>query len=295
MKQRIKDIIFLIIIGIGIYFAYSSDFFNDTTEYRKDNKLVDTTSFKIYFIDVGEADSILVKDKDEFSLIDTGNNEDGPKLVNYFKELGITKFKYLIGTHPHEDHMGGMDDIIREFDVEHIYMPDVQTDYKTYTEIVDLVKSKNMTIETPEIDSTFTMNDSIFNVLWISNSEEEINDDSIVLKLNYKNTSYIFTGDATKNVELKILDKDLKCDVLKLGHHGSGDASSAQFLDKTKPLYGIISVGKDNEYGHPHDITLKKLNYLNTKIYRTDLDGTIVLTSDGENIMVETIKTDTNG
>lgn len=295
MKQRIKDIIFLIVIVIGIYFAYSSDFFTDTTEYRKDNKLVDTTSFKIYFIDVGEADSILVKDKDEFSLIDTGNNEDGPKLVNYFKELGITKFKYLIGTHPHEDHIGGMDDIIREFDVEHIYMPDVQTEYKTYTEIFDLVKSKNMTIETPKIDSTFTMNDSIFNVLWISNSEEEINDDSIVLKLNYKNTSYIFTGDATKNVELKILDKDLKCDVLKLGHHGSSDASSAQFLDKTKPLYGIISVGKDNEYGHPHDITLKKLNYLNTKIYRTDLDGTIVLTSDGENIMVETIKTDTNG
>lgn len=188
-----------------------------------------------------------------------------------------------------------MDDIIRNFDVEHIYMPDVETEYKTYTEIVDLVKSKNMTIETPEVDSTFTMNDSIFNVLWISNSEEEINDDSIVLKLNYKNTSYIFTGDATKNVELKILDKDLKCDVLKLGHHGSSDASSAQFLEKTKPQYGIISVGKNNEYGHPHDITLKKLNYLNTKIYRTDLDGTIVLTSDGENILIENIKTDTNG
>ena len=293
--QKVKDILFLILIGIAVYLAYNSDFFSETTEYRKDNKLVDTTSFKIYFIDVGEADSILVKDKDQFSLIDTGNNEDGPKLVNYFKELGITKFKYIIGTHPHEDHIGGMDDIIRNFDVEHIYMPDVQTDYKTYTEIVDLVKSKNMTIEVPEIDSTFTMNDSMFNVLWISNSEEEINDDSIVLKLNYKNTSFIFTGDATKNVELKILDKDLKCDVLKLGHHGSSDASSAQFLEKTKPQYGIISVGKNNEYGHPHDITLKKLNYLNTKIYRTDLDGTIVLTSDGENIMIETIKTDTNG
>lgn len=295
MMQKVKDILFLIVIGIAVYLAYNSDFFNDTTEYRKDNKLVDTIRFKIYFIDVGEADSILVKDKDEFTLIDTGNNEDGPKLVNYFKELGITKFKYLIGTHPHEDHIGGMDDIIRNFDVEHIYMPDVETEYKTYTEIVDLVKSKNMTIETPEVDSTFTMNDSIFNVLWISNSEEEINDDSIVLKLNYKNTSYIFTGDATKNVELKILDKDLKCDVLKLGHHGSSDASSAQFLEKTKPQYGIISVGKNNEYGHPHDITLKKLNYLNTKIYRTDLDGTIVLTSDGENILIENIKTDTNG
>lgn len=293
--QKVKDILFLILIGIAVFIAYNSDFFSETTEYRKDNKLVDTTSFKIYFIDVGEADSILVKDKDQFSLIDTGNNEDGPKLVNYFKELGITKFKYLIGTHPHEDHIGGMDDVIRNFDVEHIYMPDVQTDYKTNTEIVDLIKSKNMTIETPEIDSTFTMNDSIFNVLWISNSEEEINDDSIVLKLNYKNTSYVFTGDATKNVELKILDKDLKCDVLKLGHHGSSDASSAQFLEKIKPLYGVISVGKNNEYGHPHDITLKKLNYLNSKIYRTDLDGTIVLTSDGENIMFETIKTDTNG
>lgn len=296
MKQILRNIIGLVLLVILIFIAYGPEINDYSKQFRKEEvKLTDTDSFKIYFIDVGEADSILVEDKGEFSLIDTGNNEDGPKLVNYFKELGITKFKYVIGTHPHEDHIGGMDDIIRNFDIEHIYMPDVQVEYKTYTEIVDLVTEKNMNIETPQIDSTFVMNDSLFKVLWISKDEEDINDDSIVLKLNYKNTSYIFTGDATKNVEFNILDKDLSSDVLKVGHHGAGSSTSAQFLKAVSPQYAIISVGKLNDYNHPHNITLKKLNRLNIKTYRTDLDGTIILSSDGENISFETLKTDTNG
>lgn len=296
MKQILRNIIGLVLLVILIFIAYGPEINDYSKQFRKEEvKLTDTDSFKIYFIDVGEADSILVEDKGEFSLIDTGNNEDGPKLVNYFKELGITKFKYVIGTHPHEDHIGGMDDIIRNFDIEHIYMPDVQVEYKTYTEIVDLVTEKNMNIETPQIDSTFVMNDSLFKVLWISKDEEDINDDSIVLKLNYKNTSYIFTGDATKNVEFNILDKDLSSDVLKVGHHGAGSSTSAQFLKAVSPQYAIISVGKLNDYNHPHNITIKKLNRLNIKTYRTDLDGTIILSSDGENISFETLKTDTNG
>ena len=116
----------------------------------------------------------------------------------------------------------------------------------------------------------------------------------LILKLVYKNTSFLFTGDTTKEVEEKLLDKDLKSNVLKVSHHGSNDASSANFLVKVHPEYAIISVGKDNEYYHPHQVTIDKLERLNTKIYRTDLEGTIIVTSDGNNIEVKTIKTDTN-
>ncbi len=296
MKNLIRNIIGILLFILLIYIAYGSEIKDYLKEEEKHENVVlnDKNEFKIYYIDVGEADCTLIKNNNEYTLIDAGNNHDGLKLVEYFKSLGITKFKYVIGTHLHEDHIGGMDYIIKNFDIEHYYMPDVTSEYMTFTEVVDSLKEKNIKWEVPKIDSTFNMGDAKFTVLWISKDEEEINDTSIVLKLEFKNTSYLFTGDATKNVELKILDKDLKSDVLKVSHHGSSDASSSQFLVKVEPKYAIISVATINDYHHPHDITLKKLNELNVKIYRTDKDGTIVLSSDGENYYFKTMKTDTN-
>lgn len=296
MKNLIRNIIGILLFVLLIYIAYGTEIKDYFKKEEKHENVVlnDKEEFKIYFIDVGEADCTLIKNNNEYTLIDAGNNHDGLKLVEYFKNLGITKFKYVISTHLHEDHIGGMDYIIKNFDIEHYYMPDVSSEYMTFTEVIDSLKEKSIEWEVPEIDSTFNMGDAKFTVLWISKDEAEINDTSIVLKLEFKNTSYLFTGDATKNVELKILDKDLKSDVLKVSHHGSSDATSSQFLLKVEPKYAIISVAKINDYHHPHDITLKKLNELETKIYRTDKDGTIVLSSDGENYYFETIKTDTN-
>ena len=296
MKNLIRNIVGILLFILLIYIAYGSEIKDYFSEEKKHENVIlnDKEEFKIYFIDVGEADCTLIKNNNEYTLIDAGNNQDGLKLVEYFKSLGITKFKYVIGTHLHEDHIGGMDYIIKNFDIEHYYMPDVTSEYITFTEVVDSLKEKDIEWEVPEIDSTFNMGDAKFTVLWISKDEEEINDTSIVLKLNFKNTSYLFTGDATKNVELKILDKDIKSDVLKVSHHGSSDASSAQFLKLVEPKYAIISVAAINDYHHPHDITLRKLKEINIKTYRTDKDGTIILSSDGENYYFETIKTDTN-
>ena len=244
---------------------------------------------------VGAASLILINDNNEYSLIDAGNNEDGEKLVKYFKDLGITKFKYVFGTHAHEDHIGGMDNIIENFQIEHFYMPDAITTTRTFEEVLDALEEKNIAFETPEEDENLTFSDTNFKVLHVGKDKKDLNDTSIVLKLTYKNTSYLFMGDATSSVEKDILDKDIKSDVLKVGHHGSQYSSTISFLKKVSPKYAVIEVGKNNSYNHPKEVTLKKLEDLGTKIYRTDEDGTIILTSDGENMSFETVKTDTNG
>ena len=297
-KQLTKALLVLIILVSGYFYTTYFDNKNitkDVTTNVKQTINESSSNLKIYFVDVGQADCILINDNNEYGLIDAGNNEDGEKIVKYFKDLGITKFKYVFGTHAHEDHIGGMDNIIENFQIEHFYMPDTITTTKTFEEVLDALEEKNIAFETPEEDENLTFSDTVFKVLHVGKDKRDLNDTSIVLKLTYKNTSYLFMGDATSSVEKDILDKDIKSDVLKVGHHGSQYSSTISFLNKVSPKYAIIEVGKNNSYNHPKEVTLKKLEDLGTKIYRTDEDGTIILTSDGENMSFETVKTDTNG
>lgn len=297
-KQLTKALLVLIILVSGYFYTTYFDNENitkDVTTNVKQTINESSSNLKIYFVDVGQADCILINDNNEYSLIDAGNNEDGEKLVKYFKDLGITKFKYVFGTHAHEDHIGGMDNIIENFQIEHFYMPDAITTTRTFEEVLDALEVKNIAFETSKEDENLTFSDTDFKVLHVGKDKKDLNDTSIVLKLTYKNTSYLFMGDATSSVEKDILDKDIKSDVLKVGHHGSQYSSTISFLKKVSPKYAIIEVGKNNSYNHPKEVTLKKLEDLGTKIYRTDEDGTIILTSDGENMSFETVKTDTNG
>ena len=297
-KQLTKALLVLIILVSGYFYTTYFDNKNitkDVTTNVKQTINESSSNLKIYFVDVGQADCILINDNNEYGLIDAGNNEDGEKIVKYFKDLGITKFKYVFGTHAHEDHIGGMDNIIENFQIEHFYMPDTITTTRTFEEVLDALEEKNIAFETPEEDENLTFSDTVFKVLHVGKDKRDLNDTSIVLKLTYKNTSYLFMGDATSSVEKDILDKDIKSDVLKVGHNGSQYSSTISFLKKASPKYAIIEVGKNNSYNHPKEVTLKKLEDLGTKIYRTDEDGTIILTSDGENMSFETLKTDTNG
>ena len=206
LKEKLKyllEIIILVAFVLGYYYY--------TNPKVKEIKPVGNIeeNLKIYFIDVGEADSTLIYNNGEYTLIDAGNNKDGKKLVNYFKELGVTKFKYVITTHVHEDHIGGMDNIIREFPIEHFLIPDTPVDNMTYTEVIKELNNRNITIETPNIDDIFNMEEVNFKVLSIGNDLENLNDTSIVLKANYKNTNYLFMADATKAVESTLLNKDI--------------------------------------------------------------------------------------
>ena len=259
-----------------------------------DNPITTVDNLEIYFLDVGEADSTLIRKDNTNILIDGGNNKDGKKLVNYFKQLNINTFDYIIATHPHEDHIGGLDYIIREFNVDNYLETNIKQDNYTYQEIIKETDKKNIKRQVPKIDDEIKIDDLIFKILYLDDNIEDINNSSIIIRLEYKNTSYLFMADANKDEEIKILDKDIKSDVLKVGHHGSQYATSANLLEKVKPRYSIISCGLNNDYGFPKQVTLDKLNKINSKIYRTDQDHTIKLISDGENINIETLETDTN-
>ena len=176
-------------------------------------------------------------------------------------------------------------------------MPNAITTTKTFEDVLDSLDRKKIKFQTPNVNDDFKLNDATFKVLHIGDNKKDLNDTSVVLRLEYGNTSYLLMGDATSNVEKDLLNNNinLKSDVLKVGHHGSNYSSTIDFLNEVKPEYAIIEVGKNNSYNHPRQETLDKLKDLNAKVYRTDLDGTIVATSDGNSIKIETIKTDTNG
>ena len=302
-KTKNKLMKFLLIIVIAICTYLYETYFEEPTanpeiEYRQEEQVkIDPNNLIIHFVDVGQGDCILISKNNEHVLIDAGNNEDGPLLVEYFKELGIKKFKYVIATHAHEDHIGGIDNVINNFELGHYYMPDVITTTKTFEDVLDALLAKKKAFETPNIGDKFKLSDTEFEVLYLGSDKSDLNNTSIVLKLTYKNTTYLFMGDATDKVEKILINegKDLESDVLKVGHHGSQYSSTAAFLKQVSPRYAVIQVGQDNDYDHPKQITIDKLEKLKTLTYRTDKHGTIILTSDGDNISFETIKTNTNG
>ena len=290
MKKFNKIVILLVTLVIGVYYIYVSQ-----NSYSIKNVSNEITGIKVTFIDVGQADSILIETNNQKMLIDAGNTEDGEKLVNYFKGLGINEFNYVIGTHAHEDHIGGMSDIINNFKVDRFLMPDVITTTKTFEDTLDALNSKSIKFETPSIGDTYSMDDAIIKVLYVGTDEDNLNNDSIVLKINYKNVKFLFMGDATTSVEKEIMNDDLKADILKVGHHGSNTSTSSDFLKKVKPSYAIVSVGLNNTYNLPSSKIIDRLKKQNISVYRTDESGTINVTSDGDKINIETVKTDTNG
>ena len=305
MRRKKKQIsllmaLFLVIFGSIFYFLEPSQANPNTPTptpetMQANQEIQDGEKLQIWFLDVGQADSILIQNGDANMLIDAGNNEDGEKLVSYFQSLGIESFQYVIGTHAHEDHIGGMNNIIDNFNIGTFYMPDAITTTATFESVLDSLEAKNIAFQTPSIDSIFKLGNATIDVLYVGTDDTDLNNTSIVLKLTYGNTSVLFMGDAEKEVETIIEKKDISADVLKVGHHGSNTSSSKTFLEKVNPNYAIISVGTGNSYGHPSNTTIQNLENQNIQIYRTDENGTIIMTSDGTNITFQTIQTNTNG
>ncbi len=282
----------LLVLLVG-YFTTNSN--NTSSSYENNSTSSNNNEVLVYFIDVGQADAIYIKDGNSNMMIDAGNNADGQLLVKYLQSLGVQEFKYVVGTHAHEDHIGGMDDIINNFKINNFYMPDAISTSKTFEDVLDALDSKKVTFQTPKIGDKFMLENANFEVLSIGTDTSDLNDTSLVLKMTYNTTCVLFMGDASSNVEKNLLDKDINCQVLKVGHHGSRYSSSDEFIKKVSPTYGIIMVGKDNKYGHPTKKTLDILEKYQVNIHRTDEEGTILMHLKGHDISFESFKTETNG
>ena len=304
MKNTMKILGFILIILV--YFIYTNygdelglvEVENKVNERVNDViKLEPVGDLRIHYLDVGQADATLIENNGKYMLIDAGNNEDGKLLVNYFKNLGIESFEYVVATHAHEDHIGGMDDILNNFKINNFYMPDVVTTTATFEDVVIAMEDNNLVYDTPKIGGSFGFEGCNFFVLSVSDDDSDLNDTSIVLKLVYGTNKFLFMGDATEKIEGNILNLgvDLKTDVYKAAHHGSDYSNSISFLNKVRPEYSIISSGEGNSYGHPHSKVLNNLKKLNSTIYRTDKDGTILVESDGKNIDISFLNTNVDG
>lgn len=258
---------------------------------------VTESELRVHFIDVGQADSILVQLPDgQNMLVDAGNNDDGQTIVDYIKKQGVKRLDYVVATHPHEDHIGGMDTVIQSFPVGKVYAPKVTNNTKTFEDFLLAVKARGLKI-TPAKGPMAVLNNqnglAISFVAPIGDSYDDLNDWSVVTKIQYGKTSFLLTGDAEFQSESEMLlhsPTQLKADVLKVGHHGSRYSTTSAFLKAVSPMYAVISVGSDNDYGHPHQETLKALDGAKVKVYRTDLNGTVIAASNGQTIMFSTLK-----
>lgn len=253
---------------------------------------------QVYFIDVGQGDSELIRLKDSGIdiLIDAGTRSTKQELADYLKELGVDDIDILIGTHPHEDHIGGMAKIIEEFPIGTLYLPETSDEMtpttKTYESLLDAAESKNVTVRTAAAgDVLLEQGNTSFKVLSPSHTDyDNLNDYSIVTRLKVGDTAFLFQGDAETPVEEEILDSgaDVSCDVIKLGHHGSSTSSSRAYLEAANPSAAVISCGVGNEYGHPHRETMDSLEKLSITPYRTDTQKTLLAETDGKTIVWQT-------
>lgn len=251
----------------------------DTSQYGED-------TLTVHFIDVGQADCALLACGGEYMLIDGGNVEDGQKVVTYLDEQGITELDVVVCSHPHEDHLGGLPAVLAVYPTDRVLSPTRTYASEIFDDFMYYADQQKLTAEIPSPGDSFALGSAEVTVLGPVKSYAETNDTSIILKVEFGENSFLFTGDMEVTAENDMLNQgmDVSADVLKVGHHGSDTSTGYRFLYAVQPTYGVISVGEDNSYGHPHEEPLSRLNNAGVTLFRTDEMGTVIATSDGREI-----------
>ena len=265
---------------------------NKNDETTNNNTTIQNNKIKIHFIDVGQGDSIFIElPNNTTMLIDAGEASKGQVVANYIKELGYSKINYLIGTHPHTDHIGGLAYIINNFSIESIYMPKAVSSSKTYENLLNTISEKALKIKTAKagVNVFYNNNLKIDIIAPNSDSYSDLNNFSVVIKITYGNRNFLFMGDAETKSENEIMT-NVFADVIKIGHHGSDTSSGQSFVNKVKAKYAIITVGSNNKYNHPYQTIIDRWTNVGSTIYRTDLNGNIVVTSDGNSLDISSTK-----
>lgn len=250
----------------------------------------------VHYIDVGQGDCILIQVNNKNLLIDSGPSSSRKDLLDYLEKLNIKKFDYIIATHPHEDHIGNMDTIIKRYSIGSFYSTKVISSSTTFENMISALVDKNLKVNVLKkgfkgIDLGENVKFQVFSPAENLFSDN-LNDYSPIIKITFLNNSFLFTGDAEISTEESVLSENnnLNCDILKVGHHGSSTSTSSNFLTSVNPSVAIISVGKNNSYGHPTSELLSLLDYFNIRTIRTDINGTIIAISDGKNISISSVK-----
>lgn len=290
-REIIKQLLIpIFLIVAALLYQPVKDFFQLSNE--KIETTVEGEELKVTYLDVGQGDATLISKDGFHMLIDAGKNEMGEKVVEYLKRKKIKKLDVLVGTHPDSDHIGGIDDVLENFQVDTIYFPDSRKMTKTYRQVEDALKETNKKRTMPKIGKKYSYGNVVIRFLGPLKEYKDANNDSLVVQLAYGKNRFLFMGDAEEEAEKDLVKQgyDLECDVLKIGHHGSYTATSQMFLQEADPTYGVISCGANNSYGHPHAEVVSRLEDQDVQLYYTDSMGTITAVSDGDHVRMQTEK-----
>ncbi|MCI8303184.1 MAG: MBL fold metallo-hydrolase [Lawsonibacter sp.] len=290
MKQRKNaGMILVLVILISLVVVF---FLINQEQSGSESVSGEGSSFAVHFIDVGQADAALVECDGHFMLIDGGNAEDSDLVYAYLERHGAKHLDYMVASHAHEDHIGGLSGALNYASVDVALCPVTEYSSKVFRDMVKYLGEQGKTLTVPEPGDKFSLGSAQVEILGPVMEYDDTNDTSIVLRIDYGRTSFLFTGDMETGAERDLIDSgaDLKADVLKSGHHGSDTSSSYVFLREVNPKYTVISVGEGNSYGHPSDEVLSRYRDLGAEVYRTDMQGHVIAESNGDTITFRTEK-----